>query len=95
MENVSASARAARAERLKRKAKVMEVIMKHEFADHKTLHESLYIDDGELGEMLTEMLRSKEVEYVPRPKGKVALKLTEAGVGTYERLKGILDQSGR
>ena len=74
-------------DRLKRKMKVMSVIQTQEYPDPKKIHEKIYIDDSELGTILTEMLRHGEVEYAKRPRGKVGLRLTAAGVEALRKVE--------
>jgi hypothetical protein len=93
MEPVPEAGRQARPDRMKKKAKVMEVIQRHGSAVPSKVHEKVYIDDSELGEILTQMLRGGEIEYVKPSQGKVALRLTPRGVSVYERVKGLLYQS--
>ena len=88
MESDAVSSRGdARTERTRKKAKIMDVIRKEESADPTRLHERLYIDDAELGEILTEMLRSGEIEYHSLAQGRAALRLTPLGVAVHERAR--------
>ena len=92
MERASESGRDPRLERLRKRAVILGLIERHSASDPAKLRAHVYVSDSELGEILTEMIRRREVDYFISPKGKIELSLTASGLAEYQRIKDFAHQ---
>lgn len=86
METDPVSKKGRLSDRSGKKFKIMAAIAKKMSIGPTEIHESVYISDAELGDILTEMLRLGDVAYLTTNKGASALTLTAAGKAKYDRL---------